>query len=724
IVILFLPLLVYRPVLFPYIFSKVIVFQILVEIIFVAWLFLAMYGDKQYRPHWRNPLVVALSMFMGILILTALAGVDFYKSFWSSQERMTGIVTMFHFYALFIVLISVFKNWSEWRQFIYVSLIVSFLVGLYGLGQKLGFKFLLKEEGVQMTATLGNPIFLAVYAMLNIFWAGLILVYNKKDILQQKVVGSLLVFNVVILFLAASRGVMVAFSLSLLVLTIFLLFSRASQKTKIGLSILLIIFTVTFFIMQLPQTQPLVSKAPYFIRRFANLSYGMQERTTAWEVGWRGFKQSPTLGWGWENYNIVFNKHYNPLYLRKGQENTWFDRSHNQMVDLLALTGALGALVYLSIFGSIFYLLWQRLKKIENYRARISIMILGLMFLAYFVQNLFVFDTPAPLIVFYFSLGLVYFITQRSDLQVEVRPQKRGRFPLPVLIFLIIVFLPLAIYKFNVEPFQQSRLAIRGVHTSKVDLKSGFHWYQKALEKESFVNPEIRVQLAKTVSEQYAQKNPDTQTVVAMTEFAISEHKKNVEEHPLDVRHYLYLGQLHNLGTRYKPDYFEDAERVLQKALELSPSRQQTYFELARIEIIRRNYDKAIELLEKTVKLDTEVKESQFNLSVAYLADGQLEKGIEAAERAWELNYRWWENAAFMLQLVQAYIATGDYNKAIQQYRWTLYIKPKDANLYFKLAQIYVKTGNNENAQESAEKALEFDPSLKDQIDEFLKQLE
>jgi len=92
--ILFLPLFIYRPVLYPYIFSKIIVFQIIAEIIFVLWLFLLLYAknNEKYKINFKNPLIMGLTLFMGVLILTMFTGVDMGKSFWSSQERMTGVL--------------------------------------------------------------------------------------------------------------------------------------------------------------------------------------------------------------------------------------------------------------------------------------------------------------------------------------------------------------------------------------------------------------------------------------------------------------------------------------------------------------------------------------------------------------------------------------------------------------------------------------------------------
>jgi len=631
VIILFLPLLVYRPVLYPFVFSKILSFQIIVEIIFVFWLFLFLYAKdrERYKINFKNPLVIALTTFMGILFLTSLTSADFAKSFWSTQERMTGVITLLHFYAFFIVLISILKSKKDWQRIIWASLICSFFVGIYGIGQKFGLEFLLKNSATRMSATLGNPDFLGVYALVHIFLSGFLFFLQKRKI--GKIFTALfLLFNLSVLFLTATRGAFVGFGSAVIFGLIYFIFSKQFRiRGKILSLILLFIIVGSSSFIYFNKSEEWMKKAPQVVRRLTSISLESNKaRLVSWQIGLQGFKQKPIIGYGWENYDIVFNKNYNPWYLRTGDANTWFDRSHNQVIDILALTGIFGILSYLAIFGIVFWLLFKKIKILDKEavpqkkeRHQIGLVILGLMFLAYFIQNLFVFDTPAPLIVFYFSLGLCYFVTQneRSDLQREVGPREGSRFPLPVLILLILIFLPWAMYKFNIEPFQQSRLGIKAVHASKVDLKSGLHWYEQALSKPCFTNPEVRVYLAKTVSEQYSKISEETTSlelnlIAEATEMAIAEYKKSVQEHPLSARHWLYLGQLYSLGVGYEKEYIQKADEALHKALELSPKRQQVYFELARVQLFLQEYEKAIELLKQAVILDPEVSISRQNL--------------------------------------------------------------------------------------------------------------
>ncbi len=624
IIILFLPLLVYRPVLYPYVFSKILSFQVIVEIIFVIWLFLALYAGKKYRPDWKTPLVIALSLFMGILFLTSLTSVDFAKSFWSTQERMNGVITLLHFYVFFIVLISTFKNKKDWQRIIWASLICSFFVGMYGIGQKFGLEFLLKNSAIRMSATLGNPIFLGVYALLHVFLAG-ILFYFQKTKTGKIFIIFFLVFNISILFLTATRGALIAFGTSVVFGLIYFAFSKQSKrKVKILSLIMLLTIIGSSSFIYFNRSKEWINKMPQTVRRLTKIDLEKNKsRLISWQIGLQGFKEKPLLGYGWENYDIVFNKHYNPWYLNKGNQATWFDRSHNQVIDILALMGIFGILSYLAIFGIVFWLLFKKIKILDNLKQKIPFVLLGLMFLAYFVQNLFVFDTPAPLIVFYFSLALVYFLTKDSFKQVQPDQQvdhsKKSNFPLPVFILLILIFLPWAMYKFNIEPFQQSRLGVRAIQASKLDLKSSLYLYEQALAKPCFTNPEVRVYLAQAAAEQYPKISSETSQedlslITEATEMAIAEYKKSVQEHPLNARHWLYLGQLYNLGINYNAEYIEDAKETLKRALELSPKRQQIYYELGRVYFYEKNYELAINILKQAIVLDPQVKDAHEKL--------------------------------------------------------------------------------------------------------------
>lgn len=147
--ILIVPLLVTKSTLFSYTFGKVVFFQIFVLIAAGAWILLAL-KNKAYRPHWKHPLILAPLLFLCSLFITSLVGINFYNSLWSSQERMLGLVTLFHYYVWLCILASVYTTWREWRTFFIVSSSVSILVFFLGLSGGITY---------QMQSTIGNQLF-------------------------------------------------------------------------------------------------------------------------------------------------------------------------------------------------------------------------------------------------------------------------------------------------------------------------------------------------------------------------------------------------------------------------------------------------------------------------------------------------------------------------------------------------------------------------------------
>ncbi len=624
--ILFLPLLVYKGTFYPFIFPKAIVFQVLTEIIFIIWLFLFLYA-KDRKINFRHPLIISLTVFVIVLFLTSLCGLDFRRSFWSTEERMNGLVTILHLYMFFLILSGTFKRKEDWRFLVWSSLSCSLLVGLYGLGQKMGLDFLIKTNDYQMTATLGNPIFLAVYAMLNVFLALWLVFWSGRK--TGKILGLIMmVFNIWVMLSAASRGVMLAFGISLFCFLFFVIFNSKSRLLKASIIVLLFVILSGLVFIQLPQFSSQISEMPIFVRRLAHFTTSAESRLDAWIIGLKGFIDRPLSGWGWENYNLIFNKYYNPVYLARGMESTWFDRSHNQVIDIMSLSGAVGLVSYLAVFGAIFWLAYKKVKQRDILRKKIPLLILGLLFLAYFIQNLFVFDTPAPLILFYFSLALFCFVITESEEEVKPFLEKisgqemsstKRTFPLPVLILLIVIIFSVTAWRFNLEPFHQSRLGALAWNTAKVDFNSALYRYQQALTKSCFVNADTRVYLAQMIAEGHGNigetTTPDDLQMLGLgTELAIGEYKKNLQEHPFDARSWLYLGQLYGLGVKYDRSYIKEAKKALNRALELSPDRQQVYFELARIFYYEKNYAEAFSLLEQAVILSPEVEESRNKL--------------------------------------------------------------------------------------------------------------
>jgi len=76
-----------------------------------------------------------------------------------------------------------------------------------------------------------------------------------------------------------------------------------------------------------------------------------------------------------------------------------------------------------------------------------------------------------------------------------------------------------------------------------------------------------------------------------------------------------------------------------------------------------------------------------------------------------------------MSSLVELALKYNDYKYLPTFYSATIKLDPKSIQLYASLAAAYQKIGDYENARITAQKMLELSPSVKPQVDAFLKTL-
>ena len=145
---------VYKSLLFPFITSKQISFNIIIEVLFVLWLaFIIKYPT--YRPK-MSYITYGLAAFFAALFASSIFGVDFNLSFWGDVERMLGVFHLLHFFAFYLIIITVFREWKEWKPLFIISVFFSVIVSLYGYS----------EAGNQIS-TIGNPAYVSGYLIFN-----------------------------------------------------------------------------------------------------------------------------------------------------------------------------------------------------------------------------------------------------------------------------------------------------------------------------------------------------------------------------------------------------------------------------------------------------------------------------------------------------------------------------------------------------------------------------
>lgn len=784
----FLPLFVSPAMLFPFITGKNFAFRIATEALFVAWLWLAI-----ANPAWRPRLTLlfkAVTVFVGIVFFADLLGANPYRSFFSNYERMEGFMMIGHLYLYYLMLSTVFRR-SHWMIFFHATLASSMMVSWVGLLQKLGYRLSL-QGGFRVDSTIGNPTYLAAYLLFHV-WIILILMYAfRKKWWALALYGIALSFELAILYFTATRGAILALAAVGVALAVSAVIwwgrigdsfpTRVSdrdmprrdswpltRKIAAGVCVAVILVPLTFW--SLRSTEFVESNQ--VLRRLTNYSFTegtIQARFMIWGMSLQGFLERPILGWGQENYYLIFQKYYDPgLY---GDE-PWFDRSHNVLFDWLIHAGILGLASYLSMIAiavlglaRVTFLNQQNgkthgneiksmglaplpaaLKNPQNKQhLRVALfsddiksgdrqvtgfsfwhgLILIGMFAAYLLQNIFVFDNLNTYLLFFAMLAYSgYLIWGGSEEEAKrVVPQ---RIPRPRAWALasagaagVLVVLLVAGTSLHIKPIRQSAALIGVLRTYQENtgadkLMNAFH---EALAYDSFGTTEVREQLANIALTVPAKENMSEEEKKRFVAFAIEELEKETAGDAKDVKHLLFAGSILNRALALDPGYPAKAEKVLVEAVDISPVKQPIVFELAQLYALAGQFDRAVEILHPAWKGAPDYRDAGVHLWVLAVVGKNREIQEEVKSVLWE---RLGEPDLF--RLGETYRRVEDYAGALPVYEKLVEISPTNAKYRATLAALFAHAGRNDEARHQAREAARLDPSFEGEAAAFLQSL-
>ena len=326
-----------------------------------------------------------------------------------------------------------------------------------------------------------------------------------------------------------------------------------------------------------------------------------------------------------DDFFILFNLKYNPRSLEWGYYETWFDRAHNTVMDVLSMTGIVGLLAYLSIFVMIFVLVWRAWKK--GWIDLPIAAILTALPTGYFLQNLFVFDHPAAFSMSYLLFALVIVATRPTFVDQPdptVGPSATKTRSAPWITFCILqAFMFLVVWKFSVLPFRASVLAIQGNNALGAgQLDQGMDLMKQSLALSTLYDGEQQFLVSRDLVSFFEggtmTKFPNWR---AAYDTAKAINEEYLAKHPKDTNALLVYARLLQVGFPNLPPQemsqeAQKCESVYKTALETSPQRQQLKLALARLYAQVQMQDKALELLHDAVNDDPNVGESWWYLGM------------------------------------------------------------------------------------------------------------
>lgn len=731
---MFTPLIISTGTLFPFQTGKGIAYRVLVEVaaFFYLWLLII---EPSMRPK-KSPLFWAMIAFVGALILTTLLGVNPYRSFWGDIERMEGVFGVLHGVLLFIILYSLYKERKDWIRLFKVSLLASFFVAMYALAQVYPiFQFLhvFEARETQPGSTLGNPAFVSTYAVFQIFFALFVLLWEKNR-WWQIYGAAFFVLNFIVLGLSAIRGAQVGMVAAAFIGGILaLVYLSRSFRTKVVVSGFIVFMIAVPLAARLLKDSPILDKLPFAFQRMSRISLddpSAKTRLLSLGMSWDAFKDRPLVGWGMENFKVGYNKYFNPEHLT--YEQAWFDRAHNKIAEVAVQTGAIGLLSYLALFATGFWGVFNFLRKSEGMSDRLMAIAVCMLGVAYFVQNLFLFDMPMSYVMFFTSLGFVGFIgdiTPRSSQKDQQQSQQsqpmqrhrpsNGELSLSQMLILLVgaggvLFL---IFWANWRPYQTASLGrqVMDLQTPNEILDMS----KKALSYGGYPSSEVI-----RVMEDLMIVNGRTRTKEweGMFQYTKEQAEDFLKKEPKDPRFFIRTGKMYNERAFLEPQYTDEAARVLQSAIALSPTRPDAYYELGVTYLEKKENEKALEMFHKAVSLNEKNSRAHWVLGLAYMTLGNKEEGLASIERAIALNYNW-NTESDINNLTQIYVSMNRNDKLVSMYEKLIELNPNAAQYRVTLAIAYANAGMKEQAREQALKAVELDAQYEAGAAEFIDNL-
>ncbi|MFC1802296.1 O-antigen ligase family protein [Patescibacteria group bacterium] len=568
----------------------------------------------------------------------------------------------------------------------------------------------------RLGGTFGNAAYLASYLGMTSFITFAI----AKDYFSwfRKAIYSSGILQIIVIFLTATRGTILAFLVVGFLALIYFSFNKKESKLKVylrGILILSIMFASLFFVFR----EQLKESSFEPVRRIASISLTegtVANRLFVWQAVLGEANKKPFSGYGAEQVGTLFNKNYDPSLVSE----QWFDRSHNVFLDYFAQYGIFGLLLYLLIILTLLKTSWKAWQSGDEK----GLYILGLT-LVYSIQNFFVFDTAITLWLLFVLTASSLSISREDILPISLKN------PQPVVGLISALVITSLVLPIIILPIRANLLLMKGYLDHMVDVPKSVSDMEKGLSLNTYADLEYGYQAYVMYTERQAHELVGEDRIKAYN-YSYNLLKENFEKYPDSVRTATYLAHVIDLAP---PEVERDNRifnQVLSKAFGLSEKRTQLW--LLRANIFLREADKltgqekidayikSAGVVEEYTKLVPKNAESRYILANLYL------KNIEDKQTA-----KMWAEEGFGLykgkgetsnRAFQYYIAIEDWEKSLIFLKDMVEDNKQDYALKYDLAKLYYLTGNQEKSVELFDQVQKEKPEILQTDPNFLQTIQ
>lgn len=711
--------------------NKSVALHCLLAIAIISWLIqISLEGKFQWQ---GNKLFFILGTAVAVVFLiSTIFSLHPVISLWGSYERQQGLYNLWHYLALTFFIVVVIHNRAQLHRLIIALLLGSVLATAYGLLQLFGLDFYKWGEDIgRLFSSFGQPNFFGHYLAVLVPLTLYAIFFLSKNIYTRIGYSVLLIAEVLCLIFTLSRSAWIALFITGVVCILWILL-RQRKKVLFGVFISIIIASTA--IVSFPTIREKIAEVAWqqdaqasqrFLSIF-DLNFGTtRTRLLYWEAAVNGFKDATLkqkmFGYGPDALPNVFVKYYQPEWAYFEQINTFPDRAHNFILDIVLQFGLLGFISFTVFVGYIVI----RLIKVtwieqspQNYWLGVSTLsALSI----YGINNLFSFSLVSMNVVFYALLGLAWLIGNNyktSTFSLDFfQPISRW-----VLTGAIFIFLITLLYGYNFRPmmadyyfFELKKAEARGsCEDILTNMEKTLDWYPVShFYSRTFISYGVncfnsssseayRTSLAQSLLEQASRLDPQERQFYTLVD----------------------LSRLYSILSNFVDQkYYDNAKESYEELLSINPWITFVYSDYGRLELWHKNYDQAIEIFNKGIEVmpSTEPEEAQYRRihTVMQLANLYTQIGITLNnQKKFAESVNMYKKAleiypydlTAIKNLADHYYLTGNITESIRYNKSGFIIDYGNAIWPLELARIYKESGDKKLALYYAEEALNISP--------------
>ncbi|MBN1148421.1 MAG: O-antigen ligase family protein [Anaerolineales bacterium] len=380
--------------------DKATLLRTLALVILAAWLIkLFEQGGLRWErletdePRWKTllriPLVAPVLILALAYLLSTIFSITPGVSLWGSYQRLQGTYTTFSYLVVFASMAVNLRRREQVERLIGVAILASLPVSLYGVLQRFKIDPIPwgGDTASRVASNMGNSIFVAAYLIMVFPLTVLRIVESFEALLTDRgrlgpnfarSTGYVFIaaLQLIALYYSGSRGPWLGLAASLVFLWLGLSLIWRTRWLTISGVVLAFAAGAFLVVLNIPGG-PLESlRTRDEFKRLGQLldaeSRTGRVRTLVWG-GAAELVQSteplefpdgskdrfsflrPVIGYGPESMYVAYNRYYPPGLTQVEKRNASPDRSHNETWDALVITGGLGLVAYLFLFGSVLY---------------------------------------------------------------------------------------------------------------------------------------------------------------------------------------------------------------------------------------------------------------------------------------------------------------------------------------------------------------------------------